>query len=156
VVPVVAGAVSSTIIPRGATVKTASRNGVKGYYVYPNAAQVELVLMGKDSKGNTKSYGKYSYQVKSFPPPRLNQSSIRKNETTTLTASLGPESVVKAEFVVTRFAITIGSDLIQKSGNKITPADLAKAKSGRDIAIKIWAKRVGGDEVMVPASVLVN
>ncbi len=157
VVPIVAGAVSSTIKAKsGASVTKATKDGRSGYIVRTNASNVTLVVYGTDAKGNSKAFGTFDYNVKGFPPPVLNQKSIRKNETTTLTAGLGPDAVVKANFTVTKYAITIGNDMVIKNGNRVTPADLAKAKSGRDIAIRIWAKRSGGEEVMVPALLTVN
>ena len=160
VVPVATGVVSTNISARGASANPTTKNGQKGYVVRPSggSGNVTLVLSGKDSKGNSKSFGSFSYVVKAFPRPKLNQESVSKSGNTRLRVSLGPESILgDVTFTVKSYILTIGNDEpIRVQGDIIGSAQLGKARPGRDVSITLTCSRPGAPDVPVKASLRVN
>jgi len=161
VVPVATGVVSTNIAARGgASVIPSTKNGTKGYIVKVSggSGSVQLALSGKDSKGNSKSFGTFNYVVKPFPRPKLNQESVSRSGNTRLRVSLGSESILgDITFTVKRYILTIGNDdPVTVQGDIIGTAQLSKARPGRDVAITLYCGRPGAPDVPVKTSLRIN
>jgi hypothetical protein len=153
--------VSTSISSRGgAKISPAAKNGQKGYFVNVSggSGSVQLVLSGKDSKGNSKSFGTFNYVVKPFPRPKLNQESVSRSGNTRLRVSLGSESILgDVTFTVKRYILTIGNDdPVTVQGDIIGSAQLSKARPGRDVAITLYCGRPGAPDVPVKTSLRIN
>lgn len=154
VVPVVAGAVSSSISVAGGSSRAASwsEDGIsyKGYIVTPGAANsVSITLSGKDKDGKSKSYGTFKYKVKSFPKPEILDPTIKKSSGARVTLIL-KDSPLKASFNVLGGEITIGNDApISFSGGVIPASAVAKAKAGTKVAAVIRYNGTGGANTML-------
>ncbi|MEN9742256.1 MAG: hypothetical protein RLZZ65_61 [Bacteroidota bacterium] len=154
VVPVVAGAVSSSISVAGGSSRAASwsEDGMtyKGYIVTPGAANsVSITLSGKDKDGKSKSYGTFKYKVKSFPKPEILDPTIKKSSGARVTLIL-KDSPLKASFNVLGGEITIGNDApISFSGGVIPASAVAKAKAGTKVAAVIRYNGTGGANTML-------
>ena len=161
IVPVATGVVSTNVSSRGgASVVPSAKNGQKGYVVRVNgrSGSVQLALSGKDSKGNSKSFGSFRYEIKPFPRPKLNQESVSRTGNTRLRVSLGSESILgDVTFKVKRYILTVGNDdPVTVQGDIIGKAQLSKARPGRDVSITLYCGRPGAPDVPVKASLRVN
>lgn len=154
VVPVVAGAVSSSISVAGGSSRAAtwSEDGMsyKGYIVTPGAGNsVSITLTGKDKDGKSKSYGTFKYKVKSFPKPEILDPTIKKSSGARVTLIL-KDSPLKANFNVLGGEITIGNETpISFSGGVIPASAVAKAKAGAKVAAVIRYNGTGGPNTML-------
>jgi hypothetical protein len=154
VVPVVAGAVSSSISVAGGSSRVASwsEDGMsyKGYIVTPGAGNsVSITLTGKDKDGKSKSYGTFKYKVKSFPKPEILDPTIKKSSGARVTLIL-KDSPLKANFNVLGGEITIGNETpISFSGGVIPASAVAKAKAGAKVAAVIRYNGTGGPNTML-------
>lgn len=151
IVPVVAGAVSSSVTVDGGTAspyawKDADGNSFKGYIVKvsPSAKSVTIKLSGKDKDGKSKSFGTYKYKAKPFPSPAVQGGTINKGSGTKLIVSLGADSpFTGVTFAVTGGELVVGDQVISFSGDRITPDKIAKAKVGKKIAVDVFYTRNG-------------
>ena len=154
VVPVVAGAVSSSISVAGGSSRAASwsEDGIsyKGYIVTPGAGNsVSITLTGKDKDGKSKSYGTFKYKVKSFPKPEILDPTIKKSSGARVTLIL-KDSPLKANFNVLGGEITIGNETpVPFSGGVIPASAVAKAKAGAKVAAVIRYNGTGGPNTML-------
>jgi hypothetical protein len=154
VVPVVAGAVSSSISVAGGSSRAASwsEDGMsyKGYIVTPGAGNsVSITLTGKDKDGKSKSYGTFKYKVKSFPKPEILDPTIKKSSGARVTLIL-KDSPLKANFSVLGGEITIGNETpVPFSGGVIPASAVAKAKAGAKVAAVIRYNGTGGPNTML-------
>jgi hypothetical protein len=154
VVPVVAGAVSSSISVAGGSSRAASwsEDGMsyKGYIVTPGAGNsVSITLTGKDKDGKSKSYGTFKYKVKSFPKPEILDPTIKKSSGARVTLIL-KDSPLKANFNVLGGEITIGNETpVSFSGGVIPASAVAKAKAGAKVAAVIRYNGTGGPNTML-------
>jgi hypothetical protein len=154
VVPVVAGAVSSSISVAGGSSRAAtwSEDGMsyKGYIVTPGAGNsVSITLTGKDKDGKSKSYGTFKYKVKSFPKPEILDPTIKKSSGARVTLIL-KDSPLKANFNVLGGEITIGNETpVPFSGGVIPASAVAKAKAGAKVAAVIRYNGTGGPNTML-------
>jgi hypothetical protein len=154
VVPVVAGAVSSSISVAGGSSRSASwsEDGMsyKGYIVTPGAGNsVSITLTGKDKDGKSKSYGTFKYKVKSFPKPEILDPTIKKSSGARVTLIL-KDSPLKANFNVLGGEITIGNETpVPFSGGVIPASAVAKAKAGAKVAAVIRYNGTGGPNTML-------
>lgn len=152
VVPVVAGAVSSSISVDGGTATKASwtdadGNKYDGYYVNVTgtAKFVNITLNGKDKDGKTKSFGKFKYKVKPFPKAQLQGTTISKTTGFKAVVSLGPDSpFTGVSFTVIGGSVIMGNDEIPFTGDRVPAAAIAKMKAGKRVAIDVTYKRTGG------------
>lgn len=151
IVPVVAGAVSSSVAVEGGTAspltwKDADGNSFKGYVVKvaPSARQVIIKLSGKDKDGKSKSFGTYKYKAKPFPTPAVQGGTISKSSGTKVIVSLGADSpFTGVSFTVTGGEITIGDKTESFTGDRIPADKIAKAKVGKKVAIDVFYTRNG-------------
>lgn len=152
VVPVVAGAVSSSISVEGGTATKASwtdaeGNKYDGYYVNVTGASkfVTIGLNGKDKDGKTKSFGKFKYKVKPFPKAQLQGTTISKTTGFKAVVSLGADSpFTGVTFQVIGGSVILGNEEITFSGDRVPAAAIAKIKAGKRVAIDVTYKRTGG------------
>jgi hypothetical protein len=152
VVPVVAGAVSSSITVEGGTATKASwtdaeGNKYDGYYVNVTGASkyVTIGLNGKDKDGKSKSFGKFKYKVKPFPKAQLQGTTISKTTGFKAVVSLGADSpFTGVTFQVIGGSVILGNEEITFSGDRVPAAAIAKIKAGKRVAIDVTYKRTGG------------
>lgn len=152
VVPVVAGAVSSSITVDGGTATKASwtdadGNRYEGYYVTVTGASkfVTIGLNGKDKDGKSKSFGKFKYKVKPFPKAQLQGTTISKTTGFKAVVSLGADSpFTGVSFQVIGGSVIMGNEEITFSGDRVPAAAIAKIKAGKRVAIDVTYKRTGG------------
>jgi ribosomal 50S subunit-associated protein YjgA (DUF615 family) len=152
VVPVVAGAVSSSISVEGGTATKASwtdadGNKYDGYYVNVTGASkfVTIGLNGKDKDGKSKSFGKFKYKVKPFPKAQLQGTTISKTTGFKAVVSLGADSpFTGVTFQVIGGSVILGNEEITFSGDRVPAAAIAKIKAGKRVAIDVTYKRTGG------------
>jgi hypothetical protein len=152
VVPVVAGAVSSSIAVDGGTATKASwtdaeGNKYDGYYVNVTGAAkfVTITLNGKDKDGKSKSFGKFKYKVKPFPKAELQGTTISKTTGFKAVVSLGAGSpFTGVGFTVIGGSVIVGNDEIPFSGDRVPASALAKVKAGKRVAVEVTYKRTGG------------
>ncbi|MFM7006028.1 MAG: hypothetical protein ACKOWX_02115 [Flavobacteriales bacterium] len=152
VVPVVAGAVSSSITVDGGSATKASwtdadGNRYEGYYVNVTGASkfVTISLNGKDKDGKSKSFGKFKYKVKPFPKAQLQGTTISKTTGFKAVVSLGADSpFTGVSFQVIGGSVIMGNDEITFSGDRVPAAAIAKIKAGKRVAIDVTYKRTGG------------
>ena len=152
VVPVVAGAVSSSITVDGGSATKASwtdadGNKYDGYYVTVTGATkyVTIGLNGKDKDGKSKSFGKFKYKVKPFPKAQLQGTTISKTTGFKAVVSLGADSpFTGVSFTVIGGSVVMGNDEVPFSGDRIPAAAIAKIKAGKRVAVDVTYKRNGG------------
>jgi len=152
VVPVVAGAVSSSITVDGGSATKASwtdadGNKYEGYYVTVTGATkyVTIGLNGKDKDGKSKSFGKFKYKVKPFPKAQLQGTTISKTTGFKAVVSLGADSpFTGVSFTVIGGSVVMGNDEVPFSGDRIPAAAIAKIKAGKRVAVDVTYKRNGG------------
>jgi ribosomal 50S subunit-associated protein YjgA (DUF615 family) len=152
VVPVVAGAVSSSISVNGGSATKASwtdadGNRYDGYYVTVTGASkfVTIALNGKDKDGKSKSFGTFKYKVKPFPKAQLQGTTISKTTGFKAVVSLGPDSpFTGVGFTVVGGSVIMGNEEIPFSGDRVPAAAVAKMKAGKRVAIDVTYKRTGG------------
>jgi hypothetical protein len=152
VVPVVAGAVSSSITVEGGTATKASwtdadGNRYDGYYVNVTGSSkfVTIGLNGKDKDGKSKSFGKFKYKVKPFPKAQLQGTTISKTTGFKAVVSLGADSpFTGVTFQVIGGSVILGNEEITFSGDRVPAAAIAKIKAGKRVAIDVTYKRTGG------------
>jgi len=152
VVPVVAGAVSSSISVEGGTATKASwtdesGNKYDGYFVNVTgtAKFVNIALSGKDKDGKTKSFGKFKYKVKPFPKAQLQGATISKTTGFKAVVSLGPDSpFTGVSFTVVGGTVIVGNDEIPFNGDRVPATAVAKMKAGKRVALDVTYKRTGG------------
>jgi hypothetical protein len=152
VVPVVAGAVSSSITVDGGSATKASwtdadGNKYDGYYVIVTGATkyVTIGLNGKDKDGKSKSFGKFKYKVKPFPKAQLQGTTISKTTGFKAVVSLGADSpFTGVSFTVIGGSVVMGNDEVPFSGDRIPAAAIAKIKAGKRVAVDVTYKRNGG------------
>mgnify|MGYP000102789583 FL=1 len=152
VVPVVAGAVSSSITVEGGTATKASwtdadGNRYEGYYVNVTGSSkfVTIGLNGKDKDGKSKSFGKFKYKVKPFPKAQLQGTTISKTTGFKAVVSLGADSpFTGVTFQVIGGSVILGNEEITFSGDRVPAAAIAKIKAGKRVAIDVTYKRTGG------------
>ena len=152
VVPVVAGAVSSSIIVEGGTATKASwtdaeGNRYDGYYVNVTGSSkfITIALNGKDKDGKSKSFCKFKYKVKPFPKAQLQGTTISKTTGFKAVVSLGADSpFTGVTFQVIGGSVILGNEEITFSGDRVPAAAIAKIKAGKRVAIDVTYKRTGG------------
>jgi len=162
VVPVVAGAVSSSIAVDGGSATKASwtdaeGNKYDGYYVNVTGASkyVTITLNGKDKDGKSKSFGKFKYKVKPFPNAALQGTTISKTTGFKAVVSLGPDSpFTGVGFTVVGGAIIVGNEEVPLVDGRVPASALAKVKAGKRVAIDVTYKRTGSNEIKTASSVL--
>ncbi|MEN9700576.1 MAG: hypothetical protein RLZZ301_1774, partial [Bacteroidota bacterium] len=162
VVPVVAGAVSSSISVSGGTATKASwtdgdGNKYEGYYVNITgpAKFVTISLSGKDKDGKSKSFGTFKYKVKPFPKAQLQGTTISKTTGFKAVVSLGPDSpFTGVGFTVIGGSVIMGNDEINFTGDRVPASAIAKMKAGKRVAIDVTYKRTGGGGPEIASGVL--
>ena len=116
----------------------ANGQNYNGWLVKPRGfGAITITVNGKDSQGNSKSFGKFSYKVKPFPLPKISTTTISKTAGATLSASLDPSSpLATPAFQVKGGEVSIG-DGIPFSGNRIPGNLIAKAKVNKTITVLV-------------------
>lgn len=152
VVPVVAGAVSSSINVSGGSATKASwtdaeGNRFDGYYVNVTGTSkfVSIALSGKDKDGKSKSFGSFKYKVKPFPKAQLQGTTISKTTGFKAVVSLGADSpFTGVSFQVIGGSVIMGNEEIAFNGDRVPAEAIAKIKAGKRVAIDVTYRRVGG------------
>jgi gliding motility-associated protein GldM len=161
VVPVVAGAVSSEI--RATNVTSCSRrsftvNGQKfdGYIVTPGGGkEVVMSLTGKDKDGKSKSFGTFTYKVRSFPSAKLlGGKTISKSKMFDASVGLEDASFTGVSFTVIGGKIIAGDNEYSFTGAKVPPSLIDKVKVGKRVGIEVSYKRSGSNDIKVAADIL--
>jgi hypothetical protein len=116
----------------------ANGQNYNGWLVKPRGfGAITITVNGKDSQGNNKSFGKFSYKVKPFPLPKISTTTISKTAGATLSASLDPSSpLATPAFQVRGGEVSIG-DGIPFSGNRIPGNLIVKAKVNKTITVLV-------------------
>lgn len=116
----------------------ANGQNYNGWLVKPRGfGAITITVNGKDSQGNSKSFGKFTYKVKPFPLPKISTTTISKTAGATLSASLDPSSpLATPAFQVRGGEVSIG-DGIPFSGNRIPGNLIAKAKVNKTITVLV-------------------
>jgi len=161
VVPVVAGAVSSSISATNALKCAKSSFNVdgqkyEGYIVVPGGgSQVVLTLSGKDKDGKSKSYGSYKYKVRSFPSAKiLGVKNFSKSKMFDATVGLEDASFTGVSFTVIGGKVIAGDNEASFTGSKVPPSAIEKVKVGKKVAIEVSYKRSGSNEIKVATEIL--
>jgi len=132
----------STISVVGATsvASTFNVNGqnYKGWLVKPGAGNsVTVTVNGKDSQGNSKAFGKFTYKVKPFPKPQVSTTKISKSAGARLVVSLGPDCPIgNVNFVIKGGEVQSG-DGVPFSGAVIPGSAVAKIKPGKRVGVTV-------------------
>jgi hypothetical protein len=119
------------------TVEGASYNG---WTVKPSAGsrQVVITVQGKDSQGNSKSFGTFKYRVKPFPSPKLLTPTISLSSGARIQVGLGQDCPISgANFTIKGGNVLVG-DGIPYSGPTIPGSAIkGKVRAGKTVAITI-------------------
>jgi len=132
----------TTISVAGASSTPSSFNvngqNYKGWLVKPGAGNsVTVTVNGKDSQGNSKSFGKFTYKVKPFPKPQVITSKISKASGARLTVSLGPDCPIgNVNFIIKGGEVQSG-DGVPFSGAVVPGSSVAKIKPGKRVGITV-------------------
>ena len=161
VVPVVAGAVSSSISATNTTKCTRSTFSIdgqryEGYVVTPGGGKsVVMTLSGKDKDGKSKSYGSFTYKVRSFPSAKLlGGKSISKSKMFDASVGLEDASFTGVSFTVVGGKIVAGDNEFSFTGSKVPPSLIEKVKVGKKVAIEVSYRRSGSNEIKVATDIL--
>lgn len=161
IVPVVAGAVSSTISATNTTKCSRSTFIVdaqryEGYIVTPGGGKtVVMTLSGKDKDGKSKSYGSFTYKVRSFPSAKLiGGKSFSKSKMFDATVGLEDASFTGVSFTVIGGKIVSGDNEFSFTGPKVPPSLIEKVKVGKKVAIEVSYRRSGSTEIKVATDLL--
>ena len=134
------GETSISVVGADSKKSTFNANGqnYNGWLVKPRGfGAITITVNGKDSQGNNKSFGKFSYKVKPFPLPKISTTTISKTAGATLSASLDPSSpLATPAFQVKGGEVSIG-DGIPFSGNRIPGNLIVKAKVNKTITVLV-------------------
>ena len=134
------GETSISVVGADSKKSTFNANGqnYNGWLVKPRGfGAITITVNGKDSQGNNKSFGKFSYKVKPFPLPKISTTTISKTAGATLSASLDPSSpLATPAFQVRGGEVSIG-DGIPFSGNRIPGNLIVKAKVNKTITVLV-------------------
>ena len=142
-----AGVVSTSVSCRGCSKSTKNKSwkdadgiSYKGDWLYVNRGtrSVTVTLQGKDNNGNNVKFGDYKYPVKKFPKPEVKTKSMAKSRGGFLDVGLGDAFNFKG----IKYKVT-GGEILGKgfSGDRLKPANLAKARPGQKIGIVLFTKR---------------
>lgn len=110
----------------------------KGWLVKPGAGNtVTVTVNGKDSQGNSKAFGKFTYKVKPFPKPQVSTTKISKSAGARLVVSLGPDCPIgNVNFVIKGGEVQSG-DGVPFSGAVIPGSAVAKIKPGKRVGVTV-------------------
>jgi len=132
----------STISVVGATsvASTFNVNGqnYKGWLVKPGAGNsVTVTVNGKDSQGNSKAFGKFTYKVKPFPLPQVMTTKISKSAGARLVVSLGPDCPIgNVNFAIKGGEVQAG-DGVSFSGAVIPGSSVSRIKVGKRVGVTV-------------------
>ena len=152
----------STISVVGATsvASTFNVNGqnYKGWLVKPGAGNsVTVTVNGKDSQGNSKAFGKFTYKVKPFPLPQVITTKISKSAGARLVVSLGPDCPIgNVNFAIKGGEVQVG-DGIAFSGGVIPGSSVSRVKTGKRVGITVTVTNsVTGKIESIPGTLTVG
>ena len=115
-------------------------DGKKAYIIKPSSkGPMTLTLTGK--KGKKSFTFTKTYKCKDFPKPVLVQNSISKSGQT-LTAQSSQESLVPAQFSITRVILLDGLENPVINGSSISKAYLTKLRVGKDVGVTCYFKNL--------------
>ena len=115
-------------------------DGKKAYIIKPSSkGPMTLTLTGK--KGKKSFTFTKTYKCKDFPKPVLVQNSISKSGQT-LTAQSSQESLVPAQFSITKVILLDGLDNPVINGSSISKAYLTKLRVGKDVGVTCYFKNL--------------
>ena len=115
-------------------------DGKKAYIIKPTSkGPMTLTLTGK--KGKKSFTFTKTYKCKDFPKPVLVQNSISKSGQT-LTAQSSQESLVPAQFSITKVILLDGLDNPIINGSSISKAYLTKLRVGKDVGVTCYFKNL--------------
>jgi hypothetical protein len=124
----------------------ASGNSVKGYHIKPSASQnVTIRLKGKTEKGIINDRGTFTYKVKAFPVPMLEQTSISKASGMIATIGLGADSpFTGVSFSIRGGTLTIdGKEPLKFTGHQIPSNLLMDAAIGSNVVVELQYDKTG-------------
>jgi len=134
------GESSISVVGATSVASTFNVNGqnYKGWLVKPGAGNsVTVTVNGKDSQGNSKAFGKFTYKVKPFPKPQVSTTKISKAAGARLVVSLGPDCPIgNVNFVIKGGEVQSG-DGVQFSGAVIPGSAVAKIKPGKRVGVTV-------------------
>ena len=140
VVPVVAGAVSSSISASNASISNLTTfsvlgNQYKGYIVKPGPGPfTTLVVKGKDSKGNQRTFATVKYKVRNFPKAQLQGTKISKSTGFNAIVSFGPDSPFSG-MTFTPKSVTIDDKTYP--GSRVPGRAVASIKNGKKVPVEV-------------------
>lgn len=115
-------------------------DGKKAYIIKPTSkGPMTLTLTGK--KGKKSFTFTKTYKCKDFPKPVLVQNSISKSGQT-LTAQSSQESLVPAQFSITKVILLDGLENPIINGSSISKAYLTKLRVGKDVGVTCYFKNL--------------
>ena len=134
----------------------ASGNSVKGYYIKPSTSQyVTIHLKGKTEKGIINDRGNFTYKVKAFPVPMLEQTSISKSSGMNAVISLGADSpFTGVSFTIMGGEIIINEEVFMFTGHQIPSDCLRKSTIGENIEVNLTYKTTGQEGAYMISSAL--
>jgi gliding motility-associated protein GldM len=134
------GESSISVVGASSVPSTFNVNGqnYKGWLVKPGAGNsVTVTVNGKDSQGNSKAFGKFTYKVKPFPKPQVSTTKISKAAGARLVVSLGPDCPIgNVNFVIKGGEVQSG-DGVPFSGAVIPGSSVAKIKPGKRVGVTV-------------------
>jgi LEA14-like dessication related protein len=110
----------------------------KGWLVKPGAGNsVTVTVNGKDSQGNSKAFGKFTYKVKPFPLPQVMTTKISKSAGARLVVSLGPDCPIgNVNFAIKGGEVQAG-DGVSFSGAVIPGSSVSRIKVGKRVGVTV-------------------
>lgn len=110
----------------------------KGWLVKPGTGNtVTVTVNGKDSQGNSKAFGKFTYRVKPFPLPQVMTTKISKQAGARLVVSLGPDCPIgNVNFTIRGGEVQTG-DGVAFSGPVIPGSAVSKIKTGKRVGVTV-------------------
>jgi hypothetical protein len=117
----------------------ASGNSVKGYYIKPSTSQyVTIHLNGKTEKGIINDRGNFTYKVKAFPVPMLEQTSISKSSGMNAVISLGADSpFTGVSYSIIGGKLIINDEVFNFTGHQIPGSLLNDAAIGSNVVVEL-------------------
>jgi hypothetical protein len=134
----------------------ASGNSVKGYHIKPSASQnVTIRLKGKTEKGIINDRGTFTYKVKAFPVPMLEQTSISKASGMIATIGLGADSpFTGVSYSIIGGKLIINDEVFMFTGHQIPSDCLRKSTIGENIEVNLTYKTTGQEGAYMISSAL--
>jgi hypothetical protein len=159
IIPAASGVVSFDINVAGCPKVPTTIDGKKGYILKPGPGVKSVVvnLTGKDAKGKSLPFGKWTYTVKPFPNPEIKTMSVSKSSGARINVGLPADSPLKSPAFQVLAVEVLGVDNGQCSGGNIPGNIVTKLKAGKSIGINVTVKNpLTGSTVIIPGALKVT